>query len=66
MSATVKLSAYAGYPGACVPIITSPLLLIVILFVEPASPSAVVANTKRPGISLAPGVPSTNAPIEAP
>ena len=35
------------------------------LSVGEAAPSAVVANIKRPGISFVPGVPSTDAYIEA-
>ena len=40
-----------------------PVLSIVNLVVGELAPSAVVLNTKRPGISLAPGVPSTAAEI---
>ena len=47
------------------PIPTSPELLILILSTGVAEPSGVVLNTKRPGISLVPGVPSTFALIRA-
>ena len=42
------------------------MLSILILSVTVEAPSAVVENTKRPGISLVPGVPSTYEVIDAP
>ena len=45
--------------------VNKPHLSIVNLVVGELAPSAVVLNTKRPGISLLPGVPSTNAEIDA-
>jgi hypothetical protein len=42
---------------------TAPVLVILIRSVGELAPSAVVENNRRPGMSLAPGVPSTQALI---
>jgi hypothetical protein len=42
------------------------MLVILIRSVGELAPSAVVENTRRPGMSLAPGVPSTWAVMLAP
>ena len=51
--------------GEFVPIPTLPNEVILILSVTVSSPSAVVPNSSLPGISLALGVPSVLAAIEA-
>ena len=44
---------------------TAPALVILIRSAGELAPSAVVENTRRPGMSLAPGVPSTSAKMFA-
>ena len=49
----------SGVVGEVVPMPTLPAEVILIRSVGEDAPSAVVENTRRPGMSFAPGVPST-------
>ena len=57
--------AINGAVDAADVIVVVPALLILIRSVGDAKPSAVVWNTSRPGMSLAPGVPSTSQRMSA-
>ena len=48
-----------------VAILNSPVFKMLALVVGLPAPSAVVENTRRPGMSFEPGVPSTKHPILA-
>jgi hypothetical protein len=64
IASAIGLNVYFD-PGELVPMPTSPADVMRRRSVGELAPSAVVENTRRPGMSLAPGVPSTWATIRA-
>ena len=67
VAANAKLAVFVtGVLRAKDPVnVVKPTLLILIRSVGDAAPSAVVENTRRPGMSFVPGVPSTSVRIDA-